>query len=115
MCLINESRSLYGLMCITQFQQLFEVLGSDELHRLICADVREPLDNWFGLLAARIIAACLGCRPGDAVELVSKMSFLIRKLFQAFKELWSADCLHEFLMNRGFIARDDRMLHFVCV
>ena len=61
------------------------------------------------------IAAFLGCRPVDAALVVSKVSLLMSKLSQALEELWSAESLQEFLMNRGLSASDHRMLHFVCV
>ena len=111
----NESWRMCGLQCFTQFQQVQEALGSEELHRLMYVDVREPLDIWLGMIAVRIIAAFLGCRPVDAALVVSKVSLLMSKLSQALEELWSAESLQEFLMNRGLSASDYRMLHFVCV
>ena len=113
--LMNESWRMCGLQCLTQFQQVQEALGPEELHRLMKVDVREPLDIWLGLIAVRIIAAFLGCRPVDAALVLSKVSLLLSKLCQALEELWSAESLQEFLMNRGLSTSDHRMLHFVCV
>ena len=75
---------------------MFEGLGSAATLGCIRADVRDPLEVWFGLLLARVIAVC----PGN----VGAAAFFAQKLSQALEEQWSAESIRDFLNARGLAA-----------